>query len=74
MTKTATPIVLSESETETLEAWLRAGSTEQRHAERARIILAAVTGEGTLEIARRLAPARVAKCGPLRARPARRPV
>jgi transposase len=63
MTKTATPIVLSESETETLEAWLRAGSTEQRHAERARIILAAGAGEGTLDIARRLGtrPARVSK-------------
>jgi len=63
MTKTATPIVLSESETETLEAWLRAGSTEQRHAERARIILAAGAGEGTLDIARRLdtRPARVSK-------------
>ena len=63
MTKTATPIVLSESETETLEAWLRAGSTEQRHAERARIILAAGAGVGTLAIARRLdtRPARVAK-------------
>ena len=58
MTKTATPIVLSESETETLEAWLRAGSTEQ-----ARIILAAGAGEGTLDIARRLGtrPARVSK-------------
>ena len=54
MTKIATPIVLSESETDTLEAWLRAGSTEQRHAERARIILAAGGGVGTLEIARQL--------------------
>jgi len=63
MTKTATPIVLSESETDTLEAWLRAGSTEQRHAERARIILAAGAGVGTLEIARQLGtrPARVSK-------------
>jgi hypothetical protein len=52
MTKIATPIVLSESETDTLVAWLRAGSTEQRHAERARIILAAGEGVGTLEIAR----------------------
>jgi len=63
MTKIATPIVLSESETETLEGWLRAGSTEQRYAERARMILAAGEGVGTLEIARRLGtrPARVAK-------------
>lgn len=63
MAKAATPILLSESETETLEAWLRAGSTEQRHAERARIILAAGRGVGTLDIARQLGtrPARVAK-------------
>jgi len=63
MTKTATPISLSESERATLEGWLRAGSTEQRHAERARMILAADEGAGTLEIARRLGtrPARVAK-------------
>lgn len=63
MAKTATPILLSESETDTLEAWLRAGSTEQRHAERARIILAAGQGVGTLDIARQLStrPARVAK-------------
>ncbi len=63
MPRAATPIVLSETEAETLESWLRAGSTEQRHAERARIILAAGAGEGTLEIARRLGtrPARVAK-------------
>lgn len=63
MTKAATPIVLSESETETLEGWLRAGSTEQRYADRARMILAAGAGVGTLEIARRLEtrPARVAK-------------
>lgn len=63
MTKAATPIVLSESETETLQSWLRAGSTEQRHAERARMILAAGDGVGTMDIARQLGtrPARVAK-------------
>jgi transposase len=63
MTRAATPIVLSETERETLESWLRAGSTEQRHAERARIILAAGEGLGTLEIAERLGtrPARVSK-------------
>ena len=63
MTKAATPIVLSESEKEALEGWLRAGSTEQRYADRARMILAAGAGVGTLEIARRLEtrPARVAK-------------
>ena len=63
MTRAATPIVLSESERATLEAWTRSGSTEQRHAERARIILAAGEGPGTLEIAERLGtrPARVSK-------------
>ena len=63
MPKAATPIVLSESERATLESWVRAGSTEQRHAERARMILAAGAGSGTLEIARQLGtrPARVAK-------------
>ena len=63
MTRAATPIVLSGSERETLESWLRAGSTEQRHAERARIILAASEGLGTQEIADRLGtrPARVSK-------------
>jgi transposase len=63
MSKPATPIVLTEAESETLQSWLRAGSTEQRHAERARIILAAADGVGTEEIARRLEtrPARVAK-------------
>lgn len=63
MTRAATPIVLSESEKESLESWLRAGSTEQRHAERARIVLAANEGLGTVEIAGRLGtrPARVSK-------------
>jgi transposase len=63
MSKPATPIELSEAERETLEGWLRAGSTEQRHAERARMILAAADGIGTLEIARRLGtrPARVSQ-------------
>jgi transposase len=63
MTRAATPIVLSETEKETLESWLRAGSTEQRQAERARIILAAGEGLGTQEIAERLGtrPARVSK-------------
>jgi len=63
MTKAATSIVLSGSERETLEGWLRAGSTEQRHADRARMILAASEGVGTLEIAERLGtrPARVSK-------------
>src|SRR5450759_2954056 len=46
MRKTATPIVLSEAEQETLQSWLRAGTSEQRMVERARIILAAAEGVG----------------------------
>lgn len=63
MKKPATPIVLSEAEQETLGAWLRAGTSEQRMVERARIILAAADGVGTNEIARalRTRPARVSK-------------
>ncbi len=63
MRKTATPIVLSEAEQETLRSWLRAGTSEQRMVERARIILAAAEGVGTNEIARELGTraARVAK-------------
>jgi transposase len=63
MAKTATPIVLSETESETLRSWTRAGTSEQRMAERARIILAAAEGEGTNDIAGRLGtrPARVSK-------------
>lgn len=63
MRKTATPIILSEAEQETLRSWLRAGTSEQRMVERARIILAAADGVGTNEIARELGTraARVAK-------------
>jgi transposase len=63
MRKTATPIVLSEAERETLRSWLRAGTSEQRMVERARIILAAAEGVGTNEIARERGTraARVAK-------------
>ena len=63
MRKPATPILLSEAEQETLRSWLRAGTSEQRMVERARIILAAADGSGTNEIARQLGtrPARVSK-------------
>ena len=63
MRKTATPIVLSEAEQETLRTWLRSGTSEQRMVERARIILAAADGGGTNDIARTLGtrPARVSK-------------
>jgi len=54
MRKPATPIVLSETEQDTLRSWLRAGTSEQRMVERARIILAAAEGTGTNEIAREL--------------------
>jgi transposase len=63
MRKPATPIVLSEAEQATLRSWLRAGTSEQRMVERARIVLAAADGIGTNEIARQLLtrPARVSK-------------
>lgn len=63
MSKLATPIVLSEAEQETLCSWLRAGTSEQRMVERARMILAAAEGIGTNAIARELGTraARVAK-------------
>jgi len=63
MRKLATPIVLSEAEQETLRSWLRAGTSEQRLVERARIVLAAAEGTGTNEIAREFLtrPARVSK-------------
>jgi transposase len=47
----ATPIVLSEEERETLEAWVRATTSEQRLAQRARIVLEAAAGKTTKEIA-----------------------
>lgn len=54
MKKTATQVVLSADERSTLEQWMRSGTTEQRLAQRARIVLAASTGQGTNEIAREL--------------------
>jgi transposase len=49
-----TKIVLTPEEQETLELWVRSGRTEQRSVRRARIVLAAASGEGTLAIAKRL--------------------
>lgn len=49
----ATPIVLTEEDRDQLERWVRALSTEQRLAFRARLILAAATGEGSTSIAAR---------------------
>ncbi len=54
MGRRATSIVLSERERTTLTAWVRATSTEQRLAERARIVLAAADGRSSTRIARRL--------------------
>lgn len=50
----ATVIELTEQERRVLEGWTRAGSTEQRYAQRAQFVLAAARGEGTTSIARRL--------------------
>jgi len=54
---------LTAEERKTLQAWQRAGSTEQRLVDRARIILRAAQGQGTEEIAAALdtRPARVSK-------------
>ena len=50
----ATPIVLSAEERSALEAWARAPTSEQRLAERARIILLAADGLASRAIAREL--------------------
>jgi len=59
----ATLIELTMDERHTLDAWTRAGSTEQRYAQRAQFVLAAARGEGTTQIARdfRVRPATVSK-------------
>lgn len=49
----ATEIVLSTEERGTLEAWLRASTTERRYVDRARYILAAAEGQQTKQIAKR---------------------
>jgi transposase len=63
MAKRATSILLSADEKRTLERWRRAHKTEQRVAERARIILLAAQGMSNLQIAAALGtrPARVSK-------------
>ena len=63
MPKLPTPIALTATERQTLRAWQRAGTTEQRLVERARIVLRAADGQGTGEIAAALQtrPARVSK-------------
>ena len=59
----ATEIVHTAEERATLERWVRASTTEQRLAQRARLILAAAEGEATNAIADRLnvRPATVSK-------------
>lgn len=59
----ATTITLTDEERRTLEAWTRAGSTEQRYAQRAQFVLDAARGVGTTAIARAsgVRPATVSK-------------
>jgi transposase len=63
MARKATEIGLTEDERETLESWVRKGTTEQRLVMRARIVLASAAGRTTGEIARtlELRPATVSK-------------
>ena len=63
MPRKATPITLSQEERATLERWVRGRKTEQRLAERARIVLLAGAGRRSDEIAAHLgtSPVRVSK-------------
>jgi transposase len=63
MSRRATVLSVTAEERSTLESWVRAGKTERRLAERARIVLAASGGESTISIARsqRQRPATVSK-------------
>src|ERR1039457_3512880 len=63
MARPAAVIHLSEEEEKTLRRWLRAGTTEHRYGERARIVLLASEGQSTEQIAEglRTRPARVSK-------------
>lgn len=67
MTGVATQIVLSDDERSQLTALTRKGTTEQRLAERARIVLAAAAGSATKEIASQMG-IRVAKVSKWRTR------
>lgn len=51
MPKKATSITLSDDERSVLEGWVRSGTTEQRLAERARVVLEAARGKESKEIA-----------------------
>lgn len=63
MSKIPTPVSLTEEDRRTLESWIRSTKTEQRLVLRAKIILAAASGQGTNMIARELdvRPATVSK-------------
>ncbi len=63
MSGVAAPIELIKDERATLEAWVRKTTTEQRLAQRARIVLEAATGKATKEIAAsvQMRPATVSK-------------
>lgn len=54
MSTPATVIQLSADERQTLQCWVRSSTTQQRLALRARLILGASQGEGTVALARRL--------------------
>jgi len=51
MARKATPVRVSEEDRKTLESWVKAASTQQRFVLRARIILAAASGQPTQVIA-----------------------
>lgn len=63
MSKRPTLFTLTQEDRSTLEGWVRAGKTQRRLADRARIILLAADGQGTMLIARslRMRAARVSK-------------
>lgn len=53
MAQAATVVRIDDEERELLEGWVRSAKTEQRLAFRARVILAAAAGEGSVSIAKR---------------------
>lgn len=63
MARTTTAIALNEEDRQVLESWVRNGTTEQRLAQRARIVLQSAAGKTNQEIARTLGlrPATVSK-------------
>src|SRR5688500_13168137 len=53
MSTVSTPVTVTEDERAELERWLRSPTCEQRLVFRARVVLAAAAGEGSVSIARR---------------------